>query len=113
MAAIGSFSAQTWGHFCGNVPTVHKLSYEGQVKYIEEKGLNALSRLVEEVHADGGCLGLPLEGEVLDVLRLVADDRDEGVLVQVEALDGQHGGRADVQLRAGSRSRCCFVSRIV
>ena len=63
--------------------------------------MNALTRLVEEVYADGSGLGLPLEGEVLDVLRLVADDRDEGVLVQVEALDGQHGGRADVQLRTG------------
>ena len=58
-----------------------------------------LLSLVEEVHADRGRLGLPLEREVLDVLRLVAHHRDEGVLVQVQALDRQHRRGAHVQLR--------------
>ena len=46
--------------------------------------------LVEEVDADGGGLGLPLEGEVLDVLRLVPHHRYEGVLVQEVAFQRQH-----------------------
>ena len=48
-------------------------------------------RLIDEVGLKGRRLGFPLQGEVLLRLRHVADDGEEGVLVQVVALEGRDG----------------------
>ena len=67
--------------------------------------------LVEEVDSDGGGFWLPLESEVLDVLRLVPHHRDEGVLVQVQTFDRQHRRRAHVKLGTGWQKHIDFVGR--